>query len=199
MTLSPRFALIAAGIAIVMAGCTTPMSTKSSPSATGKQAGGMSAMARSTATSGTVALAAASGSLVSGTLKLTPVSDGVRIVGEIGGLAPNSTHGFHIHETGDCSAADAKSAGGHFNPASMPHGRAGAGPHHAGDMDNIVSNAQGVARVDVVDRSVTLGGGAANDADGRAFIVHGGADDYTSQPSGDAGSRVACGVIKAKM
>lgn len=167
------------------------------------KAGGKAPMQKmsttSTATSGSVNLAPASGSLVSGKLALMPVSGGVRITGEVGGLQPNTPHGFHVHETGDCSKADATSAGGHFNPTGNPHGRAGAGPHHAGDMDNIMSNGEGVAKIDVVDTGVTLGGGAANDIANRAVIVHGKADDYTSQPSGDAGPRVACGVIKAQM
>jgi len=142
-----------------------------------------------------VTLAPASGSLVSGRLLLRPMGDGVHLSGEIGGLTRNGIHAIHIHEHGDCSAVDASSAGGHFNPAGSAHGRAGAGPHHAGDMDNIVANAQGVARVDVHARGVTLGGGAANDVAGRAVVVHAAPDDYSSQPAGNAGARVACGVI----
>ncbi len=141
-------------------------------------------------------LASASGSLVSGRLQvMTMGADGVHIAGDIGGLAPGSSHGFHIHEKGDCSAADATSAGGHFNPAGSPHGRMQHGPHHAGDIDNIVANAQGVARVNIHVSGVTLGTGAANDVAGRAIIVHADPDDYASQPSGNAGKRVACGVI----
>ncbi|MBA2237155.1 MAG: superoxide dismutase family protein, partial [Lysobacter sp.] len=118
--------------------------------------------------------------------------------GEIGGLPRNSTHAIHIHEKGDCSAADASSAGGHFNPTGEPHGRVGTATHHAGDMNNIVSNASGVARVDAHAQGVVLGGGADNDAIGRAVVVHAKRDDYTSQPAGDAGARVACGVIRVQ-
>ncbi|MBW3551406.1 MAG: superoxide dismutase family protein [Proteobacteria bacterium] len=150
----------------------------------------------STAESATVNLASASGSLVSGKLKLVPSPDGVRVAGEIGGLTANSSHGIHIHQNGDCSAADASSAGGHFAPAGNPHGKVDAPTHHAGDMNNISANAEGVAQVEVHARNVTLGGGAANDVAGRAVIVHAQPDDYTSQPSGDAGARVACGVIR---
>jgi len=149
----------------------------------------------SSAASATVHLASASGSLVSGTLTLRPMGDGVHVTGEIGGLAPGSSHGFHVHETGDCSAADASSAGDHFNPTSSPHGRAGAGAHHLGDSDNIVANAQGVARVNAHLRDVGLGTGLANDIGARAVVVHAAPDDYRSQPSGNAGARVACGVI----
>lgn len=141
-------------------------------------------------------LAAASGTLVSGRLYLDSTADGVRIHGDIGGLAPGSDHGFHIHQTGDCSAVDASSAGGHFNPDGKPHGRAGHGAHHAGDADNLVADAQGVAHVDALLHGVHLGDGSTHDIVGRALIVHAAADDYLSQPSGNAGARVACGVIR---
>ena len=86
-------------------------------------------------------------------------------------------------------------SGGHFNPAGAPHGKSGGGAHHAGDMDNIVANAQGVARVDRHARNVTLGGGATNDIAGKAVIVHAAPDDYSTQPTGNAGGRIACGVV----
>lgn len=141
-------------------------------------------------------MAPASGSLVSGRLQvMTMGANALHIAGDIGGLEPGSSHGFHIHEHGDCSAADATSAGGHFNPTGSAHGRMDDGPHHGGDIDNIVANAQGVARVNVHIPGLTLGSGAANDVAGRAIIVHADPDDYASQPSGNAGKRVACGVI----
>ena len=151
--------------------------------------------ATSTASAAVVRLAPASGSLVSGTLDLRPMADGVHITGEIGGLRGGGRHGFHIHEKGDCSAADASSAGGHFNPSAQPHGRAGHGAHHAGDADNLVADGRGVAKVDTHQSGVTLGGGAANDIAGRAVIVHAQPDDYTTQPTGNAGGRIACGII----
>lgn len=140
-------------------------------------------------------LAPVSGTLVSGRLTIIAVDDGVRITGELGGLGHGATHAIHVHERGDCSAADGSSAGGHFNPVAAAHGRAGAGPHHLGDMDNLVTNADGVAHVDLHLVGVTLGSGAPNDILGRALVVHGGPDDYTTQPSGNSGPRVACGVI----
>jgi Cu-Zn family superoxide dismutase len=143
------------------------------------------------------ALAPASGSQASGTLMLMPMGDGVHVTGDIGGLAPNSTHGFHIHEKGDCSAADASSAGGHFNPSGDAHGRASAPHHHLGDNDNLVADASGVAHVNAHFPGAALGGGGANDVIGKAVVVHADADDYTSQPSGNAGARIACGVITA--
>lgn len=151
---------------------------------------------RSTAQEAVANLAPASASLVSGRLVLRPEAGGVRLRGEVGGLAPGSQHGFHVHEKGDCSAADASSAGGHFNPAAQPHGRSGHGAHHAGDADNLVADARGVAQVDVLLPGVTLGGGAGNDIAGRAIIVHAAPDDYTTQPTGNAGARIACGVIR---
>lgn len=141
-------------------------------------------------------LSPASASLVSGRVAVVPEAGGVHITGTIGGLPQGKPAAFHVHEKGDCSAMDASSAGGHFNPATQPHGRAGSGAHHAGDMDNLQANAEGVAHVDVHLRGVTLGGGAANDIAGRALVVHAGADDYHSQPAGNAGARVACGVIR---
>ena len=149
----------------------------------------------STAKEAVVRLSPASGSLVSGTLNLRPMGDGVHITGEVGGLKAGGSHGFHIHEKGDCSAADASSAGGHFNPTAQPHGRAGQGAHHAGDADNLAADGKGVAKVNVHQSGVTLGGGAANDIAGRAVIVHAQPDDYASQPTGNAGGRIACGII----
>lgn len=142
-----------------------------------------------------VVLAAASGSHAAGHLALVATPAGVHITGRIRGLAPDSTHGFHIHATGDCSAPDASSAGGHFNPTYQPHGHPGSASHHAGDMPNQHANAAGVASVDVLDPDIELGTGSATDVLGRAIIVHAQADDYTSQPAGAAGARIACGVI----
>lgn len=149
----------------------------------------------STAKQAVANLASASGSLVSGKVTLVPMGKGVHITGVVGGLPPNSPHGFHVHEKGDCSAVDATSAGAHFNPFNNPHGKADAGAHHAGDMNNITTDAEGVAKIDVHLTGVTLGGGAANDIASRALILHAAPDDYTSQPAGNAGARVACGVI----
>jgi len=174
--------------AALLAGC----ASSGTPAATNDT---QASPAKSTASRATVNLAPASGTLVSGTLTLMPMGDGVHITGEVGGLKPGDTRGFHIHEKGDCSAADASTAGGHFNPAAQAHGRSGQGAHHAGDTDNIVADAKGVARINAHLTGVTLGGGAANDIAGRAVIVHAAADDYTTQPTGNAGARVACGVI----
>lgn len=151
---------------------------------------------QSTAARAQANLAAASGSLVSGRIELLPMGDGVHLRGTVGGFQPNSVHAIHVHEKGDCSAADASSAGPHFNPANSAHGRANTSTHHAGDMDNITAGADGTVPIDIHLSGVTLGGGAANDIADRALVVHAAADDYTSQPAGNSGARVACGVIK---
>ena len=170
----------------LLAACSTPPPQKPAPQIP----------ATSTARQAVVNLASASGSLVSGKVTVVPMSGGVHLTGTVGGLPPNSTHGFHVHEKGDCSAVDASSAGPHFNPFGTAHGKAESGAHHAGDMDNVVANSEGVVKLDIHVGGVTLGGGAVNDIAGRALIVHAAPDDYTSQPAGNAGARVACGVIK---
>lgn len=153
-------------------------------------------MPADTATRAVAHLAGASGSLVSGTLTLVQTATGVRIHGDLGGLVPGSTHGFHVHETGDCSAADASSAGGHFNPGDSPHGKAGTSSHHGGDIDNIIADASGVAHVDATVAGTVLGGSASTNILGRALVVHAAADDYRTQPSGNSGTRIACGVVR---
>lgn len=184
MTQTPvRGLSFAIACSLLVACASTPSAPKTKP-------------AVSTAQKAEVNLASASGSLVSGKLVIVPMGDGVHITGEVGGLKPGDVRGFHIHEKGDCSAADATTAGGHFNPAAQAHGRAGQGAHHAGDTDNIVADAKGVARINTHVSGVTMGGGAANDIAGRAVIVHAAADDYATQPTGNAGARVACGVIR---
>ena len=135
-----------------------------------------------------------SSSTVTGSLKLRQKAEGVQITGEVRGLSPASAHGFHVHEKGDCSAADASSAGPHFNPQGSPHGKMGVAPHHAGDMPNIVSDKRGAAQVDVLVPGATLTPGPASIA-GRAVVVHRDPDDYSTQPAGNAGPRLACGVI----
>ena len=179
-----RITLASLGVLALAACSSTPTAPPAQPTPIG------------TAQQAEAVLASASGSRVSGKLTLAPMGDGVHLSGEVGGLAPGGQFGFHVHEKGDCSAVDATSAGAHFNPAASAHGRANTATHHAGDMDNIASDANGVAKVNVHLRGVTLGGGAANDIASRAVIVHAAPDDYHTQPTGNAGARVACGVIR---
>jgi Cu-Zn family superoxide dismutase len=133
---------------------------------------------------------------VMGTVTFTEMGDHLHVTAHITGLAPNSKHGFHIHEKGDLSAPDLTSTGGHYNPDGHQHGAPGA-MSHAGDLGNITADASGMAMVDMMLMGVTIGG-AKNDIIGKAVIVHGGTDDLTSQPAGAAGPRVAGGVIELK-
>ncbi len=138
-------------------------------------------------------LAPASDSKVEGTVTFTQKDGKVEIVADVSGLTPGE-HGFHIHEKGDCSSPDAKSAGGHFNPTSMDHGSPESEPHHAGDLGNLTADENGHATKTMTSTEITLGEGA-NSVAGRAVIVHAKRDDLKSQPTGAAGARVACGVI----
>jgi Cu-Zn family superoxide dismutase len=142
-----------------------------------------------------VQLAPTQGQTASGTLSLAPEGDSVRVTGPLQGLKPNSEFGFHIHEKGDCSAPDAASAGGHFNPTNAQHGNPQGESHHAGDMLNAKSDAQGAAQVDALASGVSLTTGQPNDVHGKAIVLHEKADDYASQPAGNSGARIACGVI----
>jgi Cu-Zn family superoxide dismutase len=125
-------------------------------------------------------------------VRFEQVAGGVRITAQIEGL-PVGNHGFHIHEFGDCSAPDGTSAGGHFNPAGAPHAGPTAVERHAGDLGNITADAQGLATYDRVDHVVQLAG--IRGVIGRSVIVHAAPDDLSSQPTGNAGPRLACGVI----
>jgi Cu-Zn family superoxide dismutase len=133
------------------------------------------------------------GNKVSGTVTFTPVGDGVQVHAEITGLTPGK-HGFHVHEFGDCSAADAASAGAHFNPTNQPHAGPDAAARHEGDMGNVEADASGNAKLDYVDNQISLTSGAKS-VIGRSVVVHAKPDDLKTQPSGDSGARIACGAI----
>jgi Cu-Zn family superoxide dismutase len=142
-----------------------------------------------------VQLAATQGNTANGGLKISAAGTGVRISGMVQGLKPDSEFGFHFHEKGDCSAPDATSAGAHFNPTNQQHGSPQGQPHHAGDMLNVKSDAQGVAEVSIDNADVSLHTGQPNDVLGKALVMHAKPDDYKTQPSGNSGDRIACGVI----
>lgn len=133
------------------------------------------------------------GSETSGVVTFTQTDEGVRVQATVAGLDTETRHGFHIHQYGDCRAPDGTSAGGHFNPEDVEHGAPTDDIRHIGDLGNLPTNAQGTADVDFVDTHLELSG--PNSILGRGVIVHAGTDDFTSQPTGAAGSRLACGVI----
>ena len=132
------------------------------------------------------------GNEAKGVIHFTMKDGKVKVTGKVTGLAPGK-HGFHIHQYGDCSSPDATSAGGHFNPTAHPHAGPEVPMRHVGDMGNLVADDQGVAKVDVVSEIMTFDGESS--IIGRGVIVHAGVDDLKTQPTGDAGGRVACGVI----
>ena len=132
------------------------------------------------------------GSNVEGTVSFTKAGDEIKVVADLTGLTPGK-HGFHIHEFGDCSSPDGKAAGGHFNPGKSPHAGHDATPRHVGDLGNIEADSSGKAHLELTDKMMTMSG--ENSIIGRGLIVHEKADDLKTQPTGDAGGRVACGVI----
>jgi Cu-Zn family superoxide dismutase len=122
--------------------------------------------------------------------------DKVHVLANVQGLKAGTEHGFHIHEAGDCSAPDASSAKGHFNPGGKAHGNPAASDHHAGDLPALKAGKDGRAKLDTTIGGVTVGSGP-NSIVGRAVVIHADPDDYTSQPAGNSGARIACGVIRA--
>jgi superoxide dismutase, Cu-Zn family len=109
--------------------------------------------------------------------------------------APPGQHGAHLHAKGDCSAADASSAGDHWNPTAGTHGAPSAASH-LGDLGNLTVGADGSGKLALDNAKWTLGDGSANDVVGKAIVIHGGVDDLTTQPSGNSGPRIGCGVVE---
>ena len=162
------------GAALLLAACATP-------------ADGPSAVAQLEPTRGNAA---------AGSISFETQGSVVRVSGRVTGLKPGQEHGFHIHEKGDCSSGDGMSAGGHFNPLGKPHGAPGA-ERHAGDLPSLKADASGVATIDLRIDGITIGSGAT-DIVGRGLIVHVQPDDYKTQPTGNAGARLACAVIQRR-
>jgi Cu-Zn family superoxide dismutase len=143
----------------------------------------------------TAKLESKSGSKVGGEALFQEGKESVTLHLLVTGAEPG-VHAVHIHETGDCSAPDASSAGGHWNPSSENHGKWGAAPFHHGDIGNVEVGADGRAQLTLSSKLWTIGGPPETNVLGHAIIVHAKADDFTTQPSGNAGGRVACGVIE---
>lgn len=138
-------------------------------------------------------LEATRGNTAAGTVMFHRQGDDVFVHAMVSGLKPNQEHGFHIHEKGDCSGGDGMATGGHFNPTAKPHGRPG-GDHHAGDLPALRADSRGQADARFVAKGLSIGSGTA-DIVGRGLIVHAQPDDYTTQPTGNSGARIACAVI----
>ena len=150
---------------------------------------------QATPTQATAYLEPASSSDVSGTVTFTQQEGGIQIQASVEGLS-SGKYGFHVHENGDCSAPDASSAGGHFNPNNTQHGAPSVGPdeRHVGDLGNLLVDGQGNAEYQRVDPVISFEG--EHSILGKAVVIHRGEDDLESQPSGDAGERIACGIIE---
>ena len=131
---------------------------------------------------------------VTGMAVFTQNGDQITFMAEIQGAMPG-LHAIHIHAYGDCSAPDGTSAGGHWNPTNVAHGKWGEGEFHLGDIGNITVGEDGMGRITLTTDLWEIGTGSDIDVVGRSIIVHVGADDFVSQPSGAAGARIGCGVI----
>lgn len=195
--------LVVAAVATVstlaVSGCGRKESTEEVPATTASTQEATTPPADTQAADGTahrVNLLPAQGGQVSGALDLVAGEGAVTLTGLVTGLKPESEHGFHVHEKGDCTSADFKSAGEHFNPTSEPHGNPSTPPHHLGDIPNIKANAEGKADINVRLEGATLGDKGPNDIVGKAVVVHDKVDDYKTQPAGDSGDRIACGAIE---
>lgn len=136
-----------------------------------------------------------SGSTTTGEVLFIWQGKDVLVTGKFAGLKPNAEQGFHVHEKGDCSAPDATSAGGHFNPDTKAHGMPNSDMSHAGDMPNIKSDANGNATYSAKLTGFSVDNSATGIL-GRSVVVHRDPDDYKSQPAGNSGARIACGLIK---
>lgn len=188
--------LVTAPMLALLAGCQQRPPTDSETPSPSSSKPVRHEMAASTGTASALAeLQALGDSGITGRIVFTEADGAVRVIGEVRGLAPSTAHGFHVHEKGDCSAPDGSSAGGHFNPTHKGHGDPGSAESHVGDLGNLTSDAKGTAQVSVVKQGATLGEGETSYL-GKSVIVHTSPDDLKSQPTGNAGGRIACGVIQ---
>lgn len=156
----------------------------------------VSCASMSSGPSASATLSSTSGSTATGTVKLKQLGDGsVRVTVDLTGVPPG-VHGFHFHDKGDCGD-NGNAAGGHFNPSATAHGAPAVDPHHAGDFGNVTADAQGRVHAEFTTHSVTVADGP-NSAIGHAVILHANPDDLVTQPTGNAGARIACGIVQAQ-
>lgn len=165
--------------ALLLAGCASTTHDKPAAAATPKA---------------TAKLDPTKGNTANGAVTFTQQGDKVRMTGSVSGLKPGQQHGFHLHEKGDCSSGDGLSAGGHFNPQGKPHGAPSGSEHHAGDFPALRADSYGNASIDALVDAITVTDGP-NSVVGKGLIVHRDADDYQTQPTGNSGPRIACGVV----
>jgi Cu-Zn family superoxide dismutase len=182
-----------AGAAFVLAALASGCTGGGQPSASSPEAGKAAEGARPA--SAEAILEARSDSRVTGRAVFTSENGAVSLRIEAQGLTPGA-HAIHLHEVGDCSAPDATSAGPHWNPTGHDHGQWGQDPFHLGDIGNLVAGEDGKASLAFSTDRWTIGGPAETNIVGRSVIVHVSADDFTTQPTGNAGGRVACGVVR---
>ncbi len=178
------------GILLFFSGCDTPAGSKNSDEQNAKMEEEL--QEKPVYEKAVCILHPTEGNETKGTITFTRTDSGVKIVADIEGLSEGK-HGFHIHEYGDCSDPEGKSAGGHFDPDNKEHGAPDDEDRHVGDLGNVIAGEDGKAHYERVDNVIELNGN--NSIIGRAIIVHAGEDDLVSQPIGDAGARLACGVI----
>src|SRR4051812_12759695 len=141
-----------------------------------------------------VAIEAKSGSKVTGKATISQKGKEITFKLDVENLPPGE-HAVHLHERGDCSSPDGKSAGGHWNPTGAPHGQWGHDGHHLGDIGNFTVGADGKGTITLTTDKWTWGDGAITDMAGKGIIVHEKLDDFKTQPTGNAGGRIGCGAI----
>lgn len=193
---SRALALLAAlAGAAALAGCMGPrgMGGPGGPGPMGGAGMGGPGGGMHTMPSAVAQVAPTQGNTAQGAVVFHDMGGQVMVHARLTGLKPGAEHGFHVHEKGDCSAPDATSAGGHYNPDNQPHGPQDAA-HHAGDLPALRADASGNVDVHIVVRGLTVGSGTG-DILGRAVVVHAQPDDYKTQPTGNSGGRIGCGVI----
>lgn len=135
------------------------------------------------------------GNSTNGTVTFKQIGSTVQVTAVVKGLKPGAEHGFHVHEKGDCSSGDGMSTGGHFNPTTQSHGAHGMGMHHTGDLPSLKADANGEVKLSFESNTITIASGIT-DIVGKGLIVHRDPDDYKTQPTGNAGPRLACAVIQ---
>ena len=174
-------ALTLAACALCLSSCTTTPTAPAAAAAAGPSA--------------TAVVRPASGTQTHGSVKFTQVGNRVKVEGEIAGLSPGR-HGIHLHEKGDCSAPDAASTGAHFNPGGKKHGGTDGAERHGGDLGNLTANEYGKAELSVMVDGISVGTGA-NGVVGKGLVVHADPDDLKTDPGGNSGDRIGCGVVEA--